>query len=301
MLKKSLMKTIITSALLVLTGYASAQQSQSQLIISSNDAAYAGTMYGYMTDSLQPNFPIGAPGMNQTWDFTNLQTHSVDLIQTVDIANHPISNLYQNATHVHQNQNGIAAAISNTPGALVLWGEKDMTASSMISFKHTIPDTLLKYNITYGSFWADLSQTQMQFYFGYDPGIGQVVDSIRVTSTKQDYNIADGEGTLTSTLNTFQVLRVSTYSDVTEITEFYISGQWVPFGAPVNYSYDTHQFWAENIGMPVASVRFDLTTNIVTEVQWLYSTNGTLGESENMTSDAVLKIYPNPAVDQVTV
>lgn len=295
------MKTLITSTLLALTGCVTAQQSQSQLIISSNDAAYTGTMYGYMTDSLQPNFPIGGTGTNLIWDFTNLQTQNVDLFQVVDIANHPVSNIYQNATHVYQNQNGIASAISNTPAALVLWGERDMSASSMINFKHTLPDTLLKFNITFGSVWNDLSQTRMQFYFGMDPGIGQVVDSIRVTSTKQDHNVVDGEGTLTSTLNTFQVLRVSTFSDVTEITEFYISGQWVPFGAPVNYSYDTHQFWAENIGMPVATIQYDHTMNRVTEVKWLYMTNGTLGESEQLTSNTILKIFPNPVVDQVTI
>ncbi|GAB4143929.1 MAG: hypothetical protein Fur0041_18960 [Bacteroidia bacterium] len=292
------MKHLFTIPFAIMSTVCVAQNSSAQITINSTDVGHIGKKYEYYTDTSVTNFLPGT-GSNQTWDFTIHHQDEYMSNEILDITQYLFGSQYPQADLLLANNMGFAAAMKNDANAFVTLGLIDLNNIGFYRIDQVLPDTVIRYNMNMGSNWTDSSAYMMTMYFGMDPGIGSVADSIRIISMKKDYNIVNGEGSVITEYGSYQALQLMTTSVNTEKTEFYVNGTWIPFGTENSYSQISYNWWAKNLGMMIAYAEQDIYTGNFS-VTRLYSITTVTGITES-SSKAQLQAWPNPATDILNV
>ncbi|HTF03842.1 MAG TPA: T9SS type A sorting domain-containing protein [Bacteroidia bacterium] len=285
-------KQVLFLSAVVLAGALSAQ-----VTITTADQPAVGDVYTRARDTTMTQSP-GNSGSSQTYAFGALLNQSVDSVTFTLPQWTPFGASYPNSNiSVMVNQGDAYIFGDMTPTQFSVQGQAaDPFGSGAIPLTFSNPETQMLYPAAYGGSFADTAYGLNQFYFGIDPGIGFVIDSVRVHSWIYKDSEYDGWGSCETPLDTFNVLRQNTYRKQIDTVDIYAFGSWAPAFITQVDSTRTYQYWANGIGFPVVELTDQDDLGQISNAIWLVILPTLTGipAAEHSTG---IPAYPNPSFD----
>ncbi len=213
----------------------------------------------------------GNAGANQLWDFSTLVANlSISTYDTVINANNaPSSSSYPYANIAFYNPNHSTYSFyKKSSDSLTYYGIRGMSWTN----NNTDPEKILSYPFSYDSTFSDniYTNTNSAGTLGY--------------STESFTRLADGYGTLLLPTGTFSnVLRIKT-------TGYFYSNS-------NSYNYTTYYFYLPGIHQPILKLSESTSSSYFTEFLKMIVT----GKSETNVSLNKIKLFPNPATNNITI
>lgn len=276
-----------------------------QITITLADVAPIFTVIRQAQDTT-PTVTPGSAGAAQTWNMSALNNHSVDTLTFTAPQFTPYGSQIPGCNYAIIQTSPIADSafiyLKYSTTALELAGQaSDPFGLGMpIVLGLSNFETLAPFAMNYGDTIVDDASGDVQFPLGFDPGIGFVIDSVRVHTRIHKHGSVDGWGNLTTPLGTFSTLRVNVLRSQIDTIDIYALGMWAPNFFSQMDSARTYQFWANGAGFPVAELSDDQDLGQITRATWLYATPQVIGIAENNNA-AGMEAYPNPATDVITL
>ncbi len=286
---------LTTSAIVAITLFAKAQ-----ITVTTADIA-SPTKVIYQANDTMPTVSVGSFGTSQTWNMSALNTHSTDTMTFISYAWAPNSNFSTSNLVAKQGwQNAYVYLTNNASGLTVQGssGSQDFGAGPVTINQINSPsEILMNFPGTYLTAFTNNYMTNTPaFYFGIDPGIGFVIDSVRQHSEVKKTVLVDGWGSLTTPLGTYNVLRAEETIVRYDTTDAYLFGTWNDAILTSADSTTGYSWWANGVGFPLVSIKLDSLSNIK-QTQWLQALPA-VGINEQSNATTVL-VYPNPAQNQI--
>ncbi|MBD3638657.1 MAG: T9SS type A sorting domain-containing protein [Crocinitomicaceae bacterium] len=289
------MKKIILSLTFItlISGYA-----ESQITLDSTNFATIGWVVQEARDSL-PTVAPGNSGANQTWDLSGLDTHTVDTLTftnpnwTQGGTDFPDANLA-----IYNHGDSMHTYINNSySGAEMLGIGGDVFGAGYTTIKFDPTQTFTQWPMNYQDSFNDSSGIDETFYLGQGP---TGPDSARFKQLNETFVDVDGWGSVTTPLGTFDALRTYTITINTDSIWIWTSfSGWTFYQEQTGTTYQYEWFSNDpNTNFPIATMTVDAGNN-AENVRWLLVTPTLSGIDDNTTSD--LKLYPNPAQEQLTI
>ncbi|MBA3972554.1 MAG: T9SS type A sorting domain-containing protein [Bacteroidetes bacterium] len=289
------------SLLFVSALFLSAMGANAQIILTSADVASPIRVVYQANDTLLPaSINEGSSGISQTWNMTTLTNGGVDTLTFMSAAWAPDASFPTSTMIMRQGWQSNFAYITNSASAFTNEGFKGIVdfGAGPTTFRqiNSPAEKIMTFPATYlTAFTNNYTTTTPAVYFGIDPGIGFVVDSIRQHSeVKKSVNV-DAWGSLTTPLGTFSVLRAEETIVRYDTTDAYIFGTWNDAIVTQADSTTGYSWWANGIGFPIVSMKLD-SLGGVKQVQWLLA-NPVAGISEFTAPE--MNVYPNPAQNEI--
>lgn len=275
-----------------------AATASAQITLSQNDIGPFGRKLTVKVDETNPNVSAGNAGANQSWTVGALGEDVVDTFTFVNPAFTPFGGDFPSADICMQSSSGVYGYASLNTTGFTLLGQEDQY-SGMYVYTYPNAETILDFPLTYQSTYSDSAQTVMQMYLGFDPGIGQTVDSMRTTTDVYKTGMVDAWGTLNMTFGSFPVLRLNTLRYETSTTEYLVNGNWILANPSTTDSSRVYSFWGNNAGAPLLELTEDLATNTITDAQYITANTTVTGIGE--IADVNTSIFPNPVIDKLHI
>ncbi len=283
-MKKQLLSFILLS--LAITSFA-------QITVTNNDIAPAGTTIYLANDTtfLGDIIP-GEPGANKTWDFTNVQSNTIDTINFILPSATPFGDAFPDANFAfssHDNEIGdIYAYMVRSDDKFSTIGYAINTEEFGFAYNHVEPeDIILDFPVAYQNTYNELVTSDMVIASPI-PGY----DSIRTKTTIVKETIIDAWGSITIPSGTYNSLRQCVNEDETDSTFMMVSGVWI-FIDTYEEASTTYSWWTNdvNIGFTLFSLDVDPDTEDVYGISFFNGSHVGLNE----TNIVETKVFPNPA------
>lgn len=305
-------KLFLTTALLIGSLYAS----QAQITIEQSDFPTPGDALVQGRDTLvSTSITVGLAGANQTYDFNELKVWTID---TLDFAEpNTVTNgdsfpsaflaLSQFGGYGFAEQNGNDVEIIGFSGSFMGFGQD-------LVVKFDDPQKIISIPANYQDSFTDTSLIDVKI--SNNPPIFQLpipiqIDSIRFKRVAVTESEIDGWGTYVGHTGSYDCLRQKNHEMSVDSVWVYapLLGGWTlapnypPFTNPNVTDQYRYNYITKEIGYFIASVVTDTTDSIMSATfetvpdSCCVDPNGIseYGPAENIT------VYPNPAVDEVTI
>lgn len=276
---------------------------KAQITITTADVATPTKIIYQANDTLltSPTI-IGSFGTSQTWNMSSLNNNTTDTMTFISYAWAPDTNFSTSNLVVKQGWQNNFTYLTNSASGLTNLGSKANTdfggGPSTVRQINSPSEILMNFPGTYLiAYTNNYITTTPPFYFGIDPGIGFVVDSVRQKSDVKKTVLVDAWGSLTSPLGTFNVLRSEETIVRHDTIDAYIFGSWNDAVITQADSTTGYSWWANGVGFPLVSIKLDSLSNIK-QTQWLLALPS-VGINE-YTAPTQVNIYPNPAQNEIT-
>jgi hypothetical protein len=269
-----------------------------QITVTNNDIAPAGTTIYLANDTtfLGDIIP-GEPGANKVWDFTNVQSNTVDTINFILPSSTPFGDAFPNANfafYSHDIDAGdVYAYMVRSDDKFSTIGYAIDTEEFGFAYNHVEPeDIILDFPVDYQNAYNELITSDMVIASPI-PGY----DSIRTKSTIVKETIIDAWGSITIPSGTYNSLRQRIDEDETDSTFMMVSGAWIFIDAYEDSS-TTYSWWTNdvNIGFILFSLDVDPITEDVYGISFFNGSHVGLNE----TNIVETKVFPNPASNLLT-
>lgn len=272
-----------------------------QITITQSDLApiYAQV---YQAQDTMPVVNEGAAGANQTYNLSALNQHTTDSMIFTLPQFTPYGMNFSNCNFATNMNSGMAFQyFNNQPNELAVVGQAvDPFGSGVVSLPFSNSEVLATFPATYNTAFTDVAKGYTQFYFGIDPGIGFVIDSVRIHTTVNKSSLVDGWGSVTTPFGTYNCIRQNVMRTQVDTLDVFILGQWVPEFFIQSDSARTFTFWANGLGFPLADLTVAQDLGTVTRASWMpVAVQQGVGIAEQ--SATPLQFYPNPANDFIYV
>ena len=275
-----------------------------QITITSADITTAGNTL-YQNNDTMPTVSIGNSGTSQTWNLSALNNHLQDTMHFMNPAglpgasSFPSSNLGIKMKQQGQNVNLFANISSSNLNALGFYATIDIAGNPASgAIKNNPAEIITNFPATYNTNFNNTYVSKGTLYYGYDPGIGFTIDSVRLVSHVTKTVTFDGWGSVTTPLGTYNALRVETLKWNTDTLSAYNSFTgWFDVQNSMDSS-KTYDWWANGVGFNLVSVTVDWVTENATRATWLPSLP-TVGINESADLESI-NVYPNPAQNVLT-
>ena len=292
-MKKSL---LIVSAIIM-----SALGAKAQITVTTADIA-SPTKIIYQANDTMPTVSEGSFGISQTWNMSALNTHAVDTLTFISYAWAPNTNFATSNLVIKQGWQNNYVYAKNTSSDFTIQGSSgtvDFGGGPMVLNQINTPsENLMNFPGMYLTTFTNNYTTNTDFFLGFDPGIGFVIDSVKLRSVVKKTVVVDAWGSLTTPLGTFNVLRAEetvVRHDTTDVEIQFLGWQYaVDFTADSTTGYS---WWANGVGFPLVSIKLDSLSNIK-QTQWLQALPA-VGINEQ-TNATVVMVFPNPAQNQIS-
>jgi hypothetical protein len=273
---------------------------QAQIVLTQNEMPGIGDAFIQLTDTnpgatLQQT--VFANGNDYTWDFSALAAHDTVGINFIDATTTPYASYFPTAdmslrmgdsTYAYFN---VDASVAEIMG---LAGYYDTIAFQMI---YADPDIIYEFPYTLGTSFQDTYAGSFTAYLGIDPGIGYIIDSVRVSDSHAESQTVIGWGTATTAMGNFDVVKTEIIDTTITKTEAYASAFsiWVPYSTDTTI-YGRYQWNMRNTGLPLIEAEYsiDPSDSVIYSIDWLF-VSPILSVDEN--SRFSLKLFPNPTSD----
>ncbi len=270
-----------------------------QITVTSDHIVGAGATVVQGIDTITPLTP-GGGGANQSWDFTSVVVQDYDTMwfmlpeETPYPSAYPSANLaaeiYQEEMFVFFNSNTQEMALLG--GA---WIEES-----------TIPPVIAP--ITPKSVIAAWPMDYLDNYtesyvqeFKFPTPLPLSMDSIWIKFYTDKTTVVDAWGTITTPLGTYEALRVRENTSDKDSIWAYMRGGWTLVEAESkideNYSWWTND---PDIGFPIVELNIDTGTGLPDDIFFLLH-EPVYGIGEPAVAGSVMAIFPNPALDHLTI
>lgn len=271
-----------------------------QITVTTADIA-SPTKVIYQANDTMPTVSEGSFGISQTWNMSALNTHTTDTMTFISYAWAPNSNFSSSNLVAKQGWQNAYVYLTNASSGLTVEGSsgtQDFGVGPVVINQINSPsEILMNFPGTYlTTFTNNHMTTTPAFYFGVDPGIGFVIDSVRQHSEVKKTVLVDAWGSLTTPLGTYNVLRAEETIVRYDTTDAYLFGTWNDAIITSADSTTGYSWWANGVGFPLVSIKLDSMSNIK-QTQWLQALPA-VGISEQ-TNATTVNVYPNPAQNQV--
>lgn len=269
-----------------------------QINITQNDVAPIGRKFAVAGDMTLVNIAPGSAGSSQTWNLSTLSADLIDTISVVDPLSTPYAFEYPNANIAMVTSYQQYSFGKLTANGFEISAQRD-GMFGMGDVHYLDADRVIELPLHFGDQYSDTVISYTKLPMGYDPGIGQVVDSVRITTTIHETSVADGQGTCITPLGSFAALRVNTLGHNNQLVEYLINGQWTVESNTFD-STRTYAYWASGVGMPLAELTVELGNNTVIDASWVADYAATVGLGQTL-PPMVFSVYPSPASDVVNM
>ena len=294
-----------------------------QITVSDVDLVDIGdVIYQSYDDVLSTSIAIGGSGVNQIWDFSDLQDLSHDTLFFIDPASTVNAGLYSNV-NLSMLKEGSISYFNKTNTGIYLHGVGDTVFNSPVIF-YPLPITY-NLNITDGPVLAiDTVLTNPTLLSFIDSatvssitnGLADKVDTAVILTSFTSEFIVDASGILTIPLGTFDVLRLKTIKYIITDLNIYCSnsvtqsGSWIynlPLSSiPILSGFSNNQVeykyeWLTNNSMVdflLAEVVVDSLDNIIGGV--LFQNIPSQTRTQQIASN-FFKVYPIPATYSINI
>jgi len=259
----------------------------------------------YQAQDTMPTVSIGGSGASQSWNMTALNTHTVDTLTFLPYSSAPnpkfsSANIavkfgWQNS-YAYLNNNSSSAAILGSSG-IVDFGN----GPTQVDQVNTPGEILANWPATYLSSFSSTYSTNSKYYFGIDPGVGVVIDSVRTHGRVVKNVNYDAWGTVTTPLGSYASLRSKQTIVRRDSTDVFVAmlGGWQNNISTSADSSANYTWWANSVGFPLVEFEMD-SVGSVRNVSWLLALPMTVGVNE-FTSATEINVYPNPAQDHINI
>lgn len=276
-----------------------------QITISQADLAPMFTVIRQSQDTV-PTVTPGSAGANQTWNMTGLNNHSVDTLTFTAPQFTPYGSQIPGCNYAIIQTSPINSPsyiyLNYSPAALEVAGQASdpFGLGSPIALALSNFETLIPFTLSYGDTIVDDASGDAQFPLGFDPGIGFVIDSVRIHTRIHKHGSADGWGNVTTPYGTFNVLRVNVLRSQIDTIDIYAMGMWAPNFYSQMDSARSYSYWANGVGFPVVELSDDQDMGQITRGTWLNAAPQVIGVPECVCAPGA-GIYPNPATNMITL
>ncbi|MGQ3014670.1 MAG: T9SS type A sorting domain-containing protein [Flavobacteriales bacterium] len=309
-----------------------------QITIGVNDFASPGDEVYMGTDNLPPtNLPLGTPGTNKSWDFTTLETRSLDTISFVNPATLPNGAQFP-TSNIAQVQGSTIIYLNKQSNSVSAVGTELIFSGFPIAVNFNPGYTVLPFPTNYLDNFGGNYQFEQKVFIGIDttvtvPLMGNIqvkVDSVWIKRQSDiDANV-DAWGNLTTDLAVVAALRAKVVQENVDTTYAYFGNPIVVPGfinitqgwnlidqqfaqtialfspelagalgnATGMDTITTYEFFANNYDYRFASIEVDEASNQPTNAQFI-SNESLLVGMEQFESMPDLKVYPNPTADEI--
>ncbi len=270
-----------------------------QITITQNDIAplYSAVL---QNNDTTPTVTEGNPGTNQTYNLTALNNQGTDTLLftlpqfTPAGSSFPGSN---EAVIFNTNQAYIYFNITNT--SFQIAGQSfDPLGNGLINMAFTDFEKNLDFPTNYNSNFTDVAFGEAYTYLGYDPGIGFQVDSVHIHTTVMKNSIADGWGSATTPLGTYNVLRLNTLRHQLDTIDIQVMNTWLPAAFTQDDSSRTYTYWANGVGFPLAELTDYQDLGVISSATWIPALPQQIGVNE-FANIPDMSVFPNPSVETV--
>lgn len=276
---------------------------QAQITITEWDIVDATDQVVQNSDTL-PTIPFPASGTNMSWDMTALNMHDQSNLSFGAPGWFNNGSFYPNATLGASDGGGFELFFSKSSssfGIVGFAGDFLGLGGGDMQIHMNPADEIIRFPANYNDSYSTSSMSTLSIPGSLiPPGILPVTpDSIvNKTYTFKDVSI-DGWGELTTPLGTFPVLRQYSQNIEVDSTYAYVFGfaQLVDNGLDTTYSI-TFFSNDQSTRFPLAEVQLDSTAVNIVAVDWL---NSSVTTSLLENSEFPLELYPNPAVETITL
>ena len=275
----------------------------SQTTITKNDLPAAGNTY-YLVNSFLTTYDDGDTGPNYTWDFSDLDSLSIDTLDYVTVTQTPIGYQFAfnnpfdpdyKATEARKGSNTSLGQLTLTDVYLYTKTtsskiEEVGTGMSINGFpvpvKYDDIKTLFALPMAFGNNGTDTYEYEISI-----PSLGTLGQEGTITY------VVDGWGTLITPFGTYDALRIKT--EINKSDTFYIDN--LGFGLRIPSSQTMYQWYAKNEGVPVLSITKG-GFGIVQSVQYKTIPLPATGIFSQDTKKGIIdNIFPVPASEQFYV
>lgn len=271
-----------------------------QITITTADIA-SPTKIIYQANDTMPTVSEGSFGISQTWNMSALNTHTTDTMTFISYGWAPNSNFSTSNLVVKQGWQNNYVYGTNTASNFTIQGSTGMVDFGVgpvtITQINSPSEIVMNFPGMYLTAYTNNYMTNTPaFYFGIDPGIGFVIDSVRQHSEVKKTVLVDAWGSLTTPLGTYNVLRSEETIVRYDTTDAYLFGTWNDAIVTSADSTTGYSWWANGVGFPLVSIKLDSLSNIK-QTQWLQALPA-VGINEQTNATTVM-VYPNPAQNQI--
>lgn len=285
-------------SLLAIAGLSVLTSVSAQTTITTADLPALFTVIHQTRDTTMTQSP-GGSGIAQTYNFTALLDQQEDSTTFTNPMWTPFGSSFpQSNMALMINQGDAYVYAENTGTELLIHGQAADLGTGLIAITFTNPETQTIFPAAYGADFADTAGGITQFYLGVDPGIGFLVDSVRVHTNVVKYSDYDAWGSAQTPLGTYNVLRQNTWRRQIDTIDIYAFGQWAPNFFSQSDSTRTYSYWTNGIGSPIVELTDQDDLGSITDCRWVLSAPAVTGIPSNDNSASV-NAYPNPATDAI--
>lgn len=289
-------KQLLAFSLLSIAGTTFAQTT-----ITAADQPVLLSVYHQATDTTGTQSP-GNSGTNQTWAYGSLLNQREDSITFTLPQWTPYGSSYPSSNFaLMQNQGDAYIYGMMTSTSLEITGQAaDPFGNGVFPLQFTNPETQMVFPASYGVMFSDTAGGTNQFYLGYDPGIGFVIDTVRIHTTIIKDSEFDAWGSVTSPLGTFNTLRQNTFRQQIDTIDIYAFGSWANSFYSQESLSRTYSYWANGYGLPVVELTDEGDQGQISSATWLPAAPMVTGVPVNESNNTTIA-YPNPATDVLTI
>ncbi|TND08231.1 MAG: hypothetical protein FD123_2486 [Bacteroidetes bacterium] len=290
--------------LLAVTVFAGILSADAQITITQADIAPLYTVLQEARDTMPTVLP-GSAGASQTWNFAALNNHLLDTLTFTLPQFTPYDTTFPNANMaIIRRSQGVDSynyAILSANDMQIAGGAADpLGTGTNIALAYANPEMFLDFPTTYNTSYTDTAGGTTQFYYGIDPGIGFVIDSVRVHTRVLKNSDVDAWGSCTTPLGTYNVIRQNTMRTQYDTIDIYALGFWQDGFFMQEDSARTYTYWANSLGYPVVELTDDQNLGNITSATWTQSQPAQTNISDPVMSGSI-RLYPNPASDLLFV
>jgi hypothetical protein len=285
-------------ALLCLIAIGSTIAVSAQVTITSADFPAIYTVIREANDTM-PSVTTGAAGANQTWNYSALANHRVDTTTFTLPQFTPYASTYPTSNYAlaFGANGGYAYADFSSAAVNILGQAVDPFGTGIVALTFDNPEQLAAFPAAYGGNELDTATGGALFYLGIDPGIGFVIDSVRIHTWVKRTSDYDAWGAVTTPTGTYNVLRQNSLRVQYDTIDIYAFGGWVPNFFSQQDSNRVYSHWANGTGN-VCELTEAEDLGQVTSAKYLL-TSAVIGISEN-NGTAQINSFPNPANEQIS-
>jgi hypothetical protein len=254
-----------------------------------------------LAEQLEPAAGPGAPGQDMLWTFTGLQAETLTERAIYAPSMSPLPVLLEGDRVVVDQMLGVATHFSLLEDWIIEHGEVAFIGDEPL-VRHLQPIFIrLQFPAEFGQMYGGVSGSVFKMAVDFDPGEG-MADSIRIRSHIDYLHEIDGWGEVIMPNGPFPALRQNSFIMTTDTVDLHIPamGGWVE-GFDVSVTTErTYTYWSPSVGLPL--VRFtDMDDDgTIDQAEWVHQVLTTSLNDEPLLA-STMRIFPNPAHDQVTV
>ncbi|MDC0249736.1 T9SS type A sorting domain-containing protein [Flavobacteriales bacterium] len=304
-------KQLLSLVVILLTGNIYAQ-----ITVTSTDIIDAGDVIYEALDSISgSSIQVGPAGANQIWDFSNLQSNEVNIIEHVDPNSTYFGFMYP-TSNICTLEDSEAFYINKSSNGVQMLGVDDnqfFNPITLLPLPLTYPmqfstgEILVINQVEEMSFLPDSLAILMTF------GAAHTIDSINIQVTIESTFNVDGYGDVVIPMGTFPALRLSSIASNTQTYSFYctdtifgVNSGWYPapqqlqqlFPTETNTDY-AYQWWSNDPAVKFALVNIDVDEYGYNDGKIQFLTNTTMSVGEQ--NDLEVSVFPVPATYSLTI